>query len=459
MTAAVLAYADEHRARFLDELKAFLAIPSVSTKAEHTPDVLRCADFVADQLRALGFDVAIEPTKGHPIVFATHHHAGKDAPTALFYGHYDVQPPEPLELWTTPPFEPTIRNDRIYARGATDDKGQVFAHIKALEAWMRAGGGKLPVNLTLLIEGEEEIGSPNLDGWIAANLDRLRCDTVVISDTAMFAPGLPAIVYGLRGLTYLQIDVQAASHDLHSGSYGGAIANPIEVLTKMLASLKDEHGRVTVAGFYDDVLPLGDDERAEWRKLPHDDLHFLKETGAPALVGEVGYSTLERKWARPTLEMNGILGGFTGEGAKTVLPAKAMAKVSCRLVPNQHPDKIAEALERHLRGKCPETVTMKIARMHGGEPGLVDRHHPMMKAAASALEKAFGRAPVMIREGGSIPVVTTFTRSLGAPVLLLGFGLHDDRAHSPDEKLDLANFNGGVKMAIHLWQEIAAAGS
>jgi acetylornithine deacetylase/succinyl-diaminopimelate desuccinylase-like protein len=452
----VLKEIESARDRHLEELKEFLRIPSVSTDPQRRADVARCADWVAGQLRSVGMQrVEIHPTRGHPIVYGEWLGA-KGAPTLLIYGHYDVQPVDPIDLWESGPFEPTIRDGQIYARGAVDDKGQVLIHLKAAEAHMKAGGG-LPVNLKFLIEGEEEVGSEDLDPFIHEHRELLRADAVVISDTSMFDRDLPTITYGLRGLAYFQIDVEGPNTDLHSGSFGGAVANPAAVLAKMLTDLKDARGRVAVPGFYDDVVPLSEEERRAYRQLPFDEERYKKGLGVSNLSGEEGYSTLERVWARPTFEVNGLLSGFTGAGAKTVLPARAMAKVSMRLVANQDPEKIAGLFETHLRAIAPSTVRVKLSRMHGGRPCLVPMRHPAVQAAARALEKGFGRPPVYIREGGSIPVVATFSEVLKVPTVLVGFGLPDENAHAPNERFDLSNFRRGIVSIAHLYDEVARA--
>jgi acetylornithine deacetylase/succinyl-diaminopimelate desuccinylase-like protein len=450
----VIDFINTNRDRYLDELKEYLAIPSISALPEHKADVRRCAEWTADEMRRIGLqNVRLEETPGHPIVYGDWLGA-EGAPTILFYGHYDVQPVDPLDLWESPPFEATIRDGEIYARGSADDKGQVFMHFKAIEAHMKQNG-KLPVNMKILLEGEEEVGSANLDDFIKAHTDELSADVVVISDSPMFDRGIPSICYGLRGLVYFQIDLRGTKSDLHSGSFGGAVANPNMVLAQILSQMKDKGGRIKVPGFYDDVVPLRDEERAEWKKLPFNETRYRKELGAPKLFGESGYSTLERVWARPTLEVNGILGGFTGEGAKTVIPAVAMAKVSMRLVPNQDPDKIAELFEAYVKKIAPKTVEVTVTRMHGGKPWMTDFDNPFVQAAGRAIEKGFGKTPVFNREGGSIPVVATFQEILGLPSVLFGVGLPDENAHAPNEKLDLNNFHGGVIASAYLYDEVA----
>ena len=407
MDSRVIDFIDKNRERFIEELKEFLRIPSISTDPGHREEVRRCAGYVKEELQRIGIsDARVCETAGHPIVYGQWlQAAGK--PTVLFYGHYDVQPVDPVSLWQSPPFEPEIRNGEIYARGSADDKGQVFMHFKSLEAHLR-NSGKLPVNVKLLIEGEEECGSLNLDQFISEHREMLQADLVLISDTPMFARGVPSICYGLRGLVYFQIDLTGTLSDLHSGSFGGTVANPGYVLAKLLGGMKDGEGRVTIPGFYDDVRPLTERERKEYASLPFDAEKYRRELGAPQLWGEKGFSPLEQIWARPTFEVNGILAGFTGEGAKTVIPARAMAKVSMRLVPDQDPDRIAALFENHLRRVCPPTVELKVTRMHGGKAWLAPIDHPAMRAAGRAYEKGFGRKPVFVREGGSIPVVSTF---------------------------------------------------
>jgi len=450
-----ITYIQERRDAFVEELKTFCRIPSVSTKSEHKADIQRAAEWVADTMRGIGLEhVQIMPTAGHPVVYADWLHApGK--PTTLIYGHYDVQPPEPLDLWITGPFDPTVRNGELYARGAVDDKGQVFMHLKALEAHLKTQGS-LPVNVKLLIEGEEEIGSPNLDPFIAKHQDMLKAGVVVISDTAMIAKGAPGITHGLRGMVYFQIDVEGTKSDLHSGSFGGAVINPAFALAQILSQLKDGNGRITIPGFYDDVRKLPTEERRAMTRLPFSEKKFQKEIGAPALFGEKGFTTLERLWARPTLEINGLYSGFIGEGAKTVLPGRAMAKVSMRLVPNQDPAKIARLFTQHVKRIFPKTVRLKMTEISGrGTPWLAPTDHPAMQALAQAIQKGFGKKPVFTRTGGTIAVVATFTRLLKAPSLLMGIGLPDENAHAPNEKLNLNNLHHGMLSAAHLWDELA----
>jgi acetylornithine deacetylase/succinyl-diaminopimelate desuccinylase-like protein len=450
----VVDYIHVQRDRYIEELKHYLAIPSVSALPEHQADVRKCAEWTADHMRLIGLqNVRLIDTPGNPVVYADWLGAA-GAPTILFYGHYDVQPVDPVELWETPPFEATVREGEIYARGAADDKGQVFMHFKAVEAHMKQNG-RLPVNMKFFIEGEEEVGSLHLDQFVRDNKQMLAADVVVISDSAMFAREVPSICYGLRGLVYYQIDLRGTKSDLHSGVFGGAVANPAFVLAQILAQMKDKSGKVKIAGFYDDVRELTPEERAEWKKLPFDEKAYRKELGAPKLTGEAGYSVLERTWGRPTFEVNGLLSGFTGEGPKTVIPALSMAKVSMRLVPNQNPDTIAKLFEAYVKKVAPSTAELKLTRLHGGKPWMADFDSPYIRAAGRAIEKGFGKTPVFTREGGSIPVVATFQEELGIPSVLFGVGLPDENAHAPNEKLDLANFHGGVIASAYLYQEIS----
>lgn len=447
----------EHDARIHDELFQLLRIPSVSARSEHNADTARAAEWVASNMRAAGLQATVHQTPGHPVVVGEWRGAGSDAPTVLAYGHYDVQPAEPLDLWDSPPFEPTVRDGRIYARGSVDDKGQLFLHMKAVEALLRTRG-KLPVNVIVLAEGEEEVGSEHLSAFVESNAQLLRADAVVISDSAMFAPGLPSILSSLRGLAYFQIDVQGPSTDLHSGSYGGAVVNPAMALARILATMHDGSGHVAIEGFYDKVQDWGGEARREIRALPFDDEHFRAETGAPALGGEAGFSTLERLWMRPTCEINGLLSGYTGEGAKTVLPARAMAKVSCRLVPDQDPQEIERLMRSHVERFAPKGIVATVTPLHGGRPWRASLGGPLFDAARRALAAAFGREPVITGEGGSIPVVGDFQRILGAPVLLIGFGLPGENAHAPNEWMSEENFTRGLRAVALLYQELGAKG-
>ena len=450
----VIDFINLNRDRYLNELKALLAIPSISALPEHATDVRRCAEWCAAEMRRIGLEnVRLIETPGNPVVYGDWLKA-PGAPAILFYGHYDVQPVDPLELWTSPPFEATIRDGEIYARGSADDKGQVFMHLKAVEAHLKQNG-RLPVNMKFILEGEEEVGSAHLDDFVRDHKGDLKADVVVISDSPMFARGVPSICYGLRGLVYYQIDLRGSGTDLHSGSFGGAVANPAFVLAAMIAQMKDRGGRVKIPGFYDDVRPLQEAERQAWASLPFDERAYRKDFGIPKLFGEADYTTLERTWARPTLEINGLLSGFTGEGAKTVLPAVSMAKISMRLVPDQDPNKIANLFETYVRKIAPKTVELKITRMHGGKPWMTSFDNPFVQAAGRAIEKGFGRKPIFTREGGSIPVVSTFQEELGLPAVLFGVGLPDENAHAPNEKLDLSNFHNGIIASAALYEEVS----
>ncbi len=457
MTDRLSSYLQEQGARFEEELKEFLRIPSVSNEGEYAEDVRRCAEHLADRVRAAGVENAeVVQTDGNPFVVGDLV-VDPAAPTILVYGHYDVQPVDPLDLWTSPPFEPTVRNGRIYARGANDDKGQVYMHLKAIESRLASGAG-MPVNVKLCIEGEEEIGSTHLEGFLKSQADRLSCDAVVISDTGMLGSDIPSIGTGLRGITYLEIFIDGPAGDLHSGSYGGAIVNPALALAQILARLKDADGKVTVPGFYDRVRPMTDAEREQVRGLPFSDSEFLEETGAPAVGGEAGFTTLERLWYRPALDVNGMISGFTGEGSKTVLPATARAKVSMRLVADQDPDEIADLFTRHVESLLPSGVRLRVEKLHGGRPWAADPASPLFEAAAAALESAFGRPPVYIREGGSIPIVPLFEEIFRGPVLLLGFAPTGGNAHAPNEWMGLETFHRGIDTIARLYDEIAVRG-
>jgi acetylornithine deacetylase/succinyl-diaminopimelate desuccinylase-like protein len=448
-------YITQNEKRFTDELFDLLRIPSVSARSEHKADTERAAQWVARSLESLGFKTKIHKTPGHPIVVGEWRKApGK--PTVLIYGHYDVQPAEPLDLWTSPPFEPTVRNGNVFARGSVDDKGQLFLHLKALEAHLKTRGS-LPLNVVVIAEGEEEIGSANLEPFVARQRELLRADAVVVSDSSMFAPGQPSILSSLRGLAYFEINVTGPVRDLHSGIYGGAVVNPATALARIIATFHDADGRVAIDGFYDDVRDWEPEIRAQMRKLPFDDEKFREEVGAPALAGEAGRTTLERLWTRPTCEINGLLSGYTGEGSKTVLPSRAMAKVSCRLVPDQKPNEIERVVQRHISHVAPPGVTVEVACLHGANPWKARLDGPIYDAARIALAAAFGKEPVITGEGGSIPVVSDFERILGAPVLLVGFGLPGENAHAPDEWMSLENFRQGTRAMATLWDAYAAA--
>ncbi len=451
----ILKYISENNQRFVDELTEFLRIPSISTNPENKNDVKECASYVEREMKAIGLEnVKIYETKGHPIVYGEWLKAGKNKPTILFYGHYDVQPVDPVELWTDPPFSPTIRGENIYARGSADDKGQVYIHFKSLQAHL-VNNKSLPVNVKVLIEGEEEIGSVNLDTFIEENKELLKCDYVVISDTAMFDHNVPSICYGLRGLAYMQVEVTGPNRDLHSGSFGGAVDNPVNVLAHIICKLKNEKGKILIDGFYDDVLNLSEKERDEYKRLPFDENKYMKDLEVDELFGEEGYTTLERASARPTLDCNGVWGGFQGDGAKTVLPSKAGAKISMRLVPNQEPGKIEKLFTDYVKKIAPKTVKIEVKSLHGGKGAITPIESPAMDAAVIALKKGFGKEPVFTREGGSIPVVNTFQTKLNAPTILLGFGLPDENAHSPDEHLNLNNFYRGILSISHFYNELS----
>jgi len=449
-------YLKQNDSRIREELFEFLRIPSVSARSEHNADTARAADWLKQSMEKAGMKATIHPTSGHPIVIGEWRNA-PGAPTVLVYGHYDVQPAEPIDLWTSPPFEPEIRDGKIYGRGSVDDKGQLFLHIKAIEAHL-ATRKRLPLNIVLLAEGEEEVGSANLEEFVEANQDLLKADVAVISDSSMFAPGIPSILSSLRGLAYFQIDVQGPKCDLHSGSYGGAVVNPATALARIVATFHDENGHIAIEGFYDNVRVWESRILDQMKKLPFDEGNFLEETGSPALGGEKGYTILEQLWARPTCEVNGLLSGYTGEGAKTVLPAKAMAKVSCRLVPDQDPADIERLMDAHIEKVAPTGVTVTVKHLHGGRPWRAELDGPIFDAARRALKKAFDREAVIVGEGGSIPVVGDFQRILGMPVLLVGFGLPGENAHAPDEWMSEDNFRKGMIAMAALWDEYGQNG-
>jgi acetylornithine deacetylase/succinyl-diaminopimelate desuccinylase-like protein len=443
----------ENRALTEAQLMEWLRIPSVSTDPAHASDLLRAADWLVAYLERIGLHTERWDTPRHPVVYAEHLRAGPDAPTVLYYGHYDVQPPDPLDEWRSPPFEPTVREGYIYARGSSDDKGQVFAHVKALEQAIESG--TLRVNVKLLIEGEEEIGSPNLGGVIDANLERLRCDAVVISDGAMFAPGVPTLTTGLRGLSYMELHVYGSNSDLHSGAYGGAVANPLNALAYLISKLKDERGQILVPGVFDNVREVPAAERDSWRALPFDETQFAASLGVNALPGEDGYSVLERLWARPTLDVNGLWGGFQGEGAKTVLPNKAAAKISMRLVPDQDPKVVYEQVKTYLETICPPGVRQELRYLHGGLPVAVDADSPAVQLVRNAVQRAYpGKDVALVRTGGTIPVVATFRQRLGVPVLLVDLGLPDDGLHGPNERFSLECLHKGIEVAGFLLEEL-----
>lgn len=448
----VVGYINLNRERYVEELKDFLRIPSISTLAANKSDMIAAAEFVANKLREAGMEnVKIIDTKGHPLVYADWLHApGK--PTVLVYGHYDVQPVDPLNLWESPPFEPTIRDGKIYARGATDDKGQMYIHIKSVEAYFQTIG-TLPLNVKFIIEGEEEIGSGNLEDFVNKNKELLKCDSVLISDTSLYGPNIPTLTYGLRGLCYMEVVVTGPNRDLHSGTFGGGVDNPINVLAEMISKLKDKNGKIKIPGFYDDVVNLTKKERENFKKLPFSEKQYAKALGVKELKGEKGYTTLERVWARPTLDCNGIFGGFTGEGAKTVLPSKATAKISMRLVPDQDPNKIAKLFKSYLNKIAPKTVKLEISDLHGAYPIATSLDDKVTLAAATALTKVFGKRTVFMREGGSIPIVVTFAKKLKASPVLMGMGLNTENLHSPNEHFNLHHFHLGILSSAYFLDE------
>ncbi len=447
-------YLEAHRGQFLENLKAALRIPSVSAQPHHKDDVRRCAEHIVAHLKSIGMTRAeVVATPGHPVVYAEWLDApGK--PTALLYGHYDVQPPEPLELWKTPPFEPVERDGKLYARGACDDKGQVYMHLSAIEAHL-AVNKKLPINLKLVIEGEEEAGSESLEEFLVSRRKELDADLIMVSDTSMLSADQPALTYALRGILYTQIEVVGPTRDLHSGEFGGSVMNPANALAGILAALKDADGRITVPGFYDKVHELTATERAAFAAVPFDEPGFIAESGAPMAWGEKGRSTLERLWSRPTLDVNGMWSGYTGEGSKTVLPSFAAAKVSMRLVPDQNAKELFRAFEAHVKSLAPSAVKVVVKDLHGAEPWITSPDHPMLQAAIRALGRAWAKKPVLIREGGSIPVMATFKHTHNLPCIMMGFGLHDDQVHAPNEKFSLTSFHGGTRSCAYLYEELA----
>jgi acetylornithine deacetylase/succinyl-diaminopimelate desuccinylase-like protein len=453
MYSSAVAYAQENHPRFLNELKALLRIPSVSTDPDHVADCRRAADVLVAELKRIGMEnTHIIETKGHPLVYADWlHAAGK--PTVLMYGHYDVQPPDPLDEWHSPPFEPTERDGNLYARGAVDDKGQMYMHVKALESLL-ATTGKLPLNARVLLEGEEEVGGEGIASFVASKPPELKSDFALVSDTELFAPGVPTLCVGLRGMIYTELEVRGAKTDLHSGMYGGAAPNPFVSLAQILARLKDESGRILIPGFYDDIIPPSPEELAAWKSLPFDEEEYrVKEVGAKALVGEQGYSVLERTWARPALDVHGIPGGFTGAGAKTVIPAKATAKVSMRLVPGMTPAKAFELYKTYVEKIAPAGVDVAVRLIHSGDPCLIPVNNQYIQAATRALHEVWGKDTVFIRSGGSIPIVGDFDRHLSLPSVMMGFGLPDDNLHAPNEKFHLKNFELGIKSIIRFLEE------
>lgn len=452
---AALDYLIQHEARFVRELCDYVRFPSVSAQPQHRPDMRRCAQWLANHCRKIGLDARIHPTAGHPIVMArTPRAPGKRRPHFLVYGHYDVQPPEPFELWRTPPFEPTVVGRSLFGRGASDNKGQHMAHLNAVEAFLQTGTD-LPCDLTFLIEGEEEVGSRNLAEFLRRHRSELRCAGVVISDNGIPSRKHPALTYALRGIVALDVTLHGPSRDLHSGIFGGTVDNPAMALCQMLASLRDARGRIAIPGYYDDVAPLSRMERRQFARLPYDAGRYRKFLGVPRLFGEQGWTALEQRSARPTVEINGLTSGYQGEGSKTIVPAWARAKLTFRLVPDQRPATALKRIEQHLRRICPPTVRLSLQAGHGGDPYLMSPASPQAQAALRALESAFGHEPLLMREGGSIPIVNDFKRILGADTLLLGLALPDDNAHSPNEKFDLDCFRCGMRLGVGLWPELA----
>ncbi len=448
-----LQYAHQNHSKFLNELVGLCRIPSVSTDPEHKPDMDKAASYLADRLVQLSFEqVKVMPTAGHPVVFAEKHAPDPRAQTVLIYGHYDVQPAEPLELWQSDPFDPQVRDGLLFARGASDMKGQVFACLAAVESVLSAGS--LPVHLKILLEGEEEIGSPNLDPFIELNKSLLACDLALNPDGGMIAPDVPTIVYGLRGLAYFELRVFGPAHDLHSGLFGGVVHNPAQVLCELIAGMHNDRGEITLPGYYDRVRALSAEERVEFARIDMDEGYYLGQTGAAGLWGEKGYTPAERIGARPTLEVNGLLSGFTGQGSKTVLPAYAMAKISMRLVPDQDPEEVHQQLIRYLEANAPKTVHWELDQMAGGPASITDRDLPGTQALSRALETVWGKKPIYKREGGSIPVVASMQTILGADSVVTGFGLGDDNIHGPNEHLNLANWYRGIDALIHFFYNL-----
>jgi len=452
MAAPALSFAQQNQQRFLDELKALLRIPSVSTLPEHKPDIQRAASFVADELKRIGFEnVAVIATAGHPLIYADWlHAAGK--PTALAYAHYDVQPPDPLDEWISPPFEPAERNHNLYARGAVDDKGQLWMQVKAFESLFKSNNGKLPINVRVLYEGEEEVGGESIEKYVRENPAKLKADFALVSDTELFAPDLPTLCVGLRGLVYTELECQGASIDLHSGIYGGAAPNPLFALCEIIAKLKDQNGKVLIPGFYDTVKAPTEDELKAWKALPFDEEHYRKtEVGSTVLTGEPGYSVLYRTWARPTLEVHGMPGGFTGSGAKTVIPARASAKVSMRLVPDQDADDILAKYTRFVNSLVPKGVQVKVKVHSKGPASVVSTDNDFVRAANQAMREVFKKETVYIRSGGSVPIVAQFQNYLKLPSVMMGLGLPDDNLHAPNEKFHIPNFYRGIESLIRLF--------
>ncbi|HEX9671296.1 MAG TPA: dipeptidase [Thermoanaerobaculia bacterium] len=455
----VLERIEREKEGYLAELKDYIRIPSISTDPEYKGEVLRCSEWLLGKLRDAGLQAEKIETAGNPLVYAEWNGVpGK--PTVLFYGHYDVQPVDPVDLWRHPPFEPTVEGDKLYARGATDDKGQSYCHVKGVAAHL-AERGSLPVNVKFIVEGEEESGGAAIEKFVREDAGRkLAADAVVVSDTSMYGPGQPSLIYGLKGLTYMEVKVTGPARDLHSGTFGGAVQNPLNALCHIVDTLRDiETGKLRIDGFYDDVRPLAGWEREEFAKLPFDEEAYKRELGVPELHGEQGYTTRERTWARPTCDVNGIFGGYEGKGAKTVLPSWGGAKVSMRLVPDQQPEKVADLFRKHVEKVKPKGVTVEVSYLHGAKAVVVEAEGPLVDAALDAMEDVWGARPVRIREGGSIPIVATFAEVLKAPVLLLGFGLHDDGLHSPNEKFNVSHYYNGVRSVARLLDRVGEIGA
>jgi acetylornithine deacetylase/succinyl-diaminopimelate desuccinylase-like protein len=456
---SALEFARSQQVRFLEELKSLLRIPSISTLPEHKGDVRFAAESLARELERLGLEhVRVIETSGHPLVYADWlHAAGK--PTCLSYGHYDVQPPDPLDEWLTPPFEPTERDGNLYARGAVDDKGQMYMHLKALEALLQAPGGKLPINVRVLLEGEEEVGGEGIARFVREHPEQLKADFALVSDTEMFAPGLPTLCVGLRGMIYTEVEAVGARTDLHSGIYGGAAPNPFIALAQVIAALKDPNGRIMIPGFYDKVESPSADELKAWKRLPFEEEHYrASEIGSRELCGEPGFSVQERTWVRPTMDVHGMPGGFIGAGAKTVIPAKATAKISFRLVPDMHPKEVFAQYKSFVESLQPKGVELRVRLIHSGEPIVVQTNNPYIQAATRAMYQVFGKETVFIRSGGSIPIVGDFDRHLKIPTVMMGFGLPDDNLHAPNEKFHIANFHRGIESIILFFEELGRAG-
>ena len=461
---AAVEFARENADRFVEELKELLRIPSISTTPERTEDVRRAAEFVADGLRRAGMEnvrlieTSTATRTGHPLVYADWSGAGAGAKTVLCYGHYDVQPPDPLDEWKSPPFEPEVRDGNVYARGAVDDKGQMWMHVKALESAL-AGGGKLPVNVRVIVEGEEEVGGEGIAAFVREHGGQLKADAALVSDTEMFAPELPTLCVGLRGMIYTELEARGAATDLHSGMYGGAAPNPFVALAQVIAQLKREDGRIAIPGFYDDLQEPTSDELEAWRSLPFDEEHYRKtEVGSTELTGEEMFSVLERTWARPTMDVHGMPGGFTGAGAKTVIPSKAVAKISFRLVPDMKSEKTFGLYKEFVESIAPKGIVLEARLIHSGEPIVVSTDNDYIRAAAAAMKEVFGRETVYVRGGGSIPIVGDFVRELGIPTVMMGFGLPDDNLHAPNEKFHLENFHRGIESILRFFEKLAAVG-